>query len=375
MKKEINLKDIKRILIVNPFGIGDVLFTTPLIRNLRYYFPKSYIAYLCNKRTQYILENNPYIDEVFVFEKDEFRQLWRNSKIKFFKEISKFLKKLKKRNFDLCIDLSLNAQYGFFLKFLKIPYRVGFNFKNRGRFLTHPIPILGYENKHVVEFYLDVMRYLNLEPQDFYLELFLKEEDKKWAEDFLKDKAVKAPLIGICPAGGESWGKNRFMKYWAPEKFSELIERINKELRDATVILFSSKSERRQVLQILNLIDKKKVIDLSGRTSIGEFFSLISKLDLLITNDGGPLHVAVALGVRTISIFGPVDEKTYGPFPPDDTKHIVIKKDLSCRPCYRKFKIPICKYGRRCLNDIRPEEVFEAVKKLMRNEDKVLRFK
>ncbi len=367
MKEKIQLEKIKRILIVNPFGIGDVLFTTPLIRNLRHYFPKNYIAFLCNKRTQYILENNPYIDEVFVLEKDEFRDLWKKSKIKFVKDFLLFLRNLKKRNFDLCIDLSLNSQYGFFFKMLKIPYRVGFNFKNRGRFLTHPISINGYENKHVVEFYLDVMRNLGLEPLDYHLESFLKDEDKEWAENFAKSANFEDKIIiGICPGGGESWGKNRFMKYWAPEKFSELIDRITSEFKESMIILFSSKSERKQILQILNLVNKEKVIDLSGRTSIGEFFSLMSKLNLLITNDAGPLHVAVALNVPTVSIFGPVDEKTYGPYSCHSVPHLVIKKDFPCRPCYRRFKVSLCEYNKKCLNSIEVEEVFEAVKKIIK---------
>ena len=366
MKKApcINLEGVKRILVVNPFGIGDVLFSTPLIRNLRYFFPTNYIAYLCNKRTAYILENNPYIDEVFVFEKDDWRTLWGTSKIRFLKEFYSFLKRMKMRNFDLCIDLSLNSQYGFYLKNLKIPLRVGFNFKKRGRFLTHSIDIEGYEGKHIVEHYLDIIRFLNIEIKDTNLDFYLNLQDERWAQDFWrKEFSPDDVIVGVCPAGGESWGSQSSLKHWEVEKFASLIERINKELQ-AKIILFSSSKERRISNQIKYLLEDTPLVDLSGKTSLGQFAALIKKCNLFLSNDGGPIHIAVSLGVSTVSIFGPVDEKVYGPYPSSE-KHIVIKKDFPCRPCYKKFKLPSCPYFRRCLTSIGVNDVFGAVKELL----------
>ena len=87
----------------------------------------------------------------------------------------------------------------------------------------------------------------------------------------------------------------------------------------------------------------------------------------MLTNDGGPLHMAVALGVKTVSIFGPVDDKVYGSYPPSE-KHTVIKKDLPCRPCYYNFKIPVCEQDKYCLKGISADEVFNSVKNILNME-------
>jgi ADP-heptose:LPS heptosyltransferase len=100
-----------------------------------------------------------------------------------------------------------------------------------------------------------------------------------------------------------------------------------------------------------------------GRTSIGMFLSLASRCALIVTNDGGPLHMSVSLGVKTVSIFGPVDEKVYGPYPPSE-RHITVTADVPCRPCYRNFKYVKCD-SNRCLKEIRPEEVLAAAEKLL----------
>ncbi|GAG34740.1 unnamed protein product, partial [marine sediment metagenome] len=124
-----------RILIVNPFGIGDVLFSTPMISNLKIAHPESYIGYICNIRAKEALYNNPQINEIFVFEKDEYRNLWRQSKFKCIKKFITFYIKIKKKNFDLAIDLSLGHQYSLFLWLIGVRKRIGYNYRNRGRFL------------------------------------------------------------------------------------------------------------------------------------------------------------------------------------------------------------------------------------------------
>lgn len=106
---------MKKILIVNPFGIGDVLFSTPIIRALRRNLPGAFFGYLCNRRAYPVLETNSDINKIFIFEKDEFRVLWKKSKIKFFKEFFALLNSIRKARFDTVIDLSLSDRYSFFL--------------------------------------------------------------------------------------------------------------------------------------------------------------------------------------------------------------------------------------------------------------------
>ena len=132
------------ILIINPFGVGDVLFSTPLISNIKAQHPGCYIGYICNIRTKEILETNPDVAGIFVFERDEYRALWRHSKVNCVKKICAFWKEIKKRRFDIVIDLSLGKEYAFLCWLAGIKERRGFNYKGRGRFLTHKIRIKNF---------------------------------------------------------------------------------------------------------------------------------------------------------------------------------------------------------------------------------------
>jgi ADP-heptose:LPS heptosyltransferase len=104
---------------------------------------------------------------------------------------------------------------------------------------------------------------------------------------------------------------------------------------------------------------------LVGRTSLEELSAVINNLHILIANDGGPLHIAAALGKKTVSFFGPVDPKVYGPYPPDEKRHIVLRRNLECSPCYVDFHLLSCKRNRECLETIDIDSALDAVAKLL----------
>ena len=358
-------KDIKykRILIINPFGIGDVLFTTPIARAIKESFSNSYIGYVCNRRTKEILEDNPTVDILYVYEKDEYRVAYAKSKLKCFKKFIAFLKSIKNDKYDLVIDLSLGRPYNFFSWLIGIKKRVGFNYKKRGVFLTDKIDIDGYENKHVVEFYLDLLKFLNIDYESNRLEVYSLKKDIAWADKFLKTNTKNNTdlIIGIIPCGGASWGKDAHIKHWSEDKYAQLGKKIF-EYFGAILLIFGDKTERDICERIAKRIGHNAIC-IAGQTNLKQFVALLKRCKLAVTNDGGPLHLAVASGVRTVSIFGPVDERVYGPYPKIDD-HVVIKRDLSCRPCYQRFKMPYCD-NRKCLNEIKVDEVYKAVKELL----------
>lgn len=357
--------NFKRVLIINPFGIGDVLFTTPVIRTLRQSHPDIYIAYLSNIRTAKILEANPNVDKVFVFEKDYFRQLGRESKLKCLKEFNNLLNSIKKEKFDAAIDLSLGKHYSFFCWLIGIKKRVGFNYKNRGFFLTDKINIDGYQAKHVVEYYLDLFKFLNIDYKDDYLDLFIPEETKAWSERFLKEHDVDSrdTLVAVVPGGGASWGKDASIKQWSADKFATVADRLSNEYK-VKILVMGDLKDKETCLKVVSSA-KTAVIDCCGKTEILQSASLLGKCKLVIANDGGPLHLAVATGAKTVSIFGPVDDRVYGPYPRNNN-HMVIKASLPCQPCYQRFKLSPCEKDRQCLREISEGEVFEAAKELLR---------
>jgi ADP-heptose:LPS heptosyltransferase len=150
-------KHYKKILIVNTFGIGDVLFTTPLIDTIKKQCPQVRIGYVANRRTSEMLKNNPLIDHVFVYERDDFHETYQQSKILFLKKAWAFLKEIRSFNYEAVLDLSQNTSTGFFMALAGIDERIGFDYKGRGKFLTQRVPLKGYEGKHIVDFYRDLL--------------------------------------------------------------------------------------------------------------------------------------------------------------------------------------------------------------------------
>jgi lipopolysaccharide heptosyltransferase II len=361
------MKDIigfKRILIINPFGIGDVLFTTPILRAIKDGYPDVYMGYLCNRRTKEILEDNPCIDVLYIYEKDEYRTECKKSKIRCVKKFIAFLRSIKNDKYDLVIDLSLGRSYNFFSWLIGIKKRVGFNYKRRGRFLTQKIDIDGYSGKHVVDFYLDLLKFLNINYKSRQLEVFTARQDIEWADNLL-DKITSdrsSPIIiGLVPFGGASWGKSAYIKHWQEDKFIQLGKKISGDF-NAVLLVFGDHFEKNACDRIADKIGLEAV-SVAGQISLKQFVALLRRCRIVITNDGGPLHLAVAAGAKTVSIFGPVDERVYGPYPKTND-HIVIKHDLDCRPCYHKFKMSHCD-ERKCLDEIDVDKVYMAIKELL----------
>jgi len=355
-----------KILIINPFGIGDVLFTTPLISNIKYHDPQGFIGYLGNRRTAEFLDGYPKIDKVFVYERDEYHRLYKDSKRDFFIKFFQALAEIRRERFDVVLDLSLNGYAGFLMWLAGIKRRVGFHYKNRSLFLTTRIPLKGYEDRHVVEYYLSLLKELGMEIQMTRLEFPIKPEDSQWVDQLLHREGIgpQDVVIGLVPGGGASWGKDAVYKQWAPQKYAKLADKMIEKF-PAKIILLGDQNDSDLCRRIQGLI-KGFCVDCSGRTTLGQFAALLKRCLLNVVNDGGPLHVAVAAGAKTVSIFGPVDETVYGPYPPADTNqvHTVVKKNLACRPCYRRFRRAECDHI-SCLHSIAVEDVLEKVGEIL----------
>jgi lipopolysaccharide heptosyltransferase II len=355
-----------KLLIINPFGIGDVLFSFPLVEALKDSFPDSFIGYVCNRRASEIIKTNPSLNKVFIYEKDDYRAMWQQSKIRCVKEIVDFLKSIKDERFDIAIDLSLGYQYSLLLMLIGIKRRCGFNYRDRGIFLTDRINISGFNSKHVIEHYLDILTLLNIDPPRYRSQpkINVKAINIAWAEDFLKNNGYNGNsiLVGIIPGCGASWGLDADYRRWNADGFAKVCDFISKKY-GAKIILLGDINEIK-ICKYISDRTMNKPIMACGKTDLGNLLGLLSRCALVITNDGGPLHMAVGINVSTISIFGPVDEKIYGPYPEDSNDLIVSKNDISCRPCYKNFKYKKCD-DRTCLNSITPEDVIEKVEKIL----------
>jgi lipopolysaccharide heptosyltransferase II len=313
-----------------------------------------------------LLKNYSFLDKVFIFEKDEWRDALKKSKLAFLKKTVSFFREIKKEKYDVVFDLSLNSQYGFFLKMSGIKKRIGFNFKNRGRFLTDKIDITyGYSDKHVARYHLELLKFLNITPKDYKLDLVLSRESLQRVKEIFEKNNIceKDTLIAICPGSGDSWRDTAYFKRWPQENFLKLCEELKEGLK-VKILLFGSKAE----IDVCSYIEselKNDVINLCGKIDLEEFCTAISLCNLIVTNDGGPFHIAQALGKKAIVLFGPVDEKVYGAYPVTDNC-VVFAKHISCRPCYKSFRFSGCNIDKQCLRGISVDEVFLAAKTLLK---------
>lgn len=358
-----------RILVINPFGIGDVLFTTPVIKAIKESYPDSFIGFWCNERVADLIRTNPRINMIFPLSRGDIK------KKSFWKGLIGSLKlysALKKGKFNIALDYSLDHRYAGIAKLAGIKVRIGFNYKNRGRLLTHKLELSGYSDRHVVEYYLELLKFLKLEPKQPCLELFVSEDCRARVRSIFAESGIlpQDTVIGIAPGGGASWGKDAGRKHWPAVNFAQLINEIV-GIRNVKVLLLGDDSEK-TIAETIKGHLHHQVVDLTGKLKLEDLTGVIQSLDLLIANDGGPLHMAVALGRKTLSFFGPVDYKVYGPYPFDASRHTVLKKQLECMPCYRNFRLSDCDRNRECLEGIRVEEAFEAAETLLKDKIKGL---
>lgn len=352
-----------KILIFNPFGIGDVIFTMPLVRNLKGSIKDISLIYLCNKRVYPLLKYNKLFDDVLIFEKDEWREAANRSPVSFIKKAFSFMQAVRKEQFDIVFDLSMNAQYGFFLKMAGIKKRIGFNYRERGRSLTHKIDLPeGFKDKHVARYNLDLLKFIDITPKECEFELSLSADIIAKAKKTLELSGVKpgdVPIV-VCPGSGDSWGNTAYYKRWPTKHFLKLCDRLQKELK-ATILICGSAIENELCIYLHDNLAQKRV-NLCDKISLDEFAGIISLSKLVITNDGGPFHLAQALQRPSVAFFGPVDEKVYGAYP-DTANCEIMTSGVDCRPCYRAFKFPPCPYDKLCLRKITPKIAFEAAAK------------
>lgn len=356
----------KAFLVINPFGIGDVLFSTPLVRELKETFPAARIYYLCNAKTAPVIASNPCVNGVFVYERDEFVSEGKKSFLKGLKKYWDFISSIRAKKIDTCLDLSLNTPYGFFAWAAGIRLRCGLNFKNRGVFLNRKLDMPGFVSKHVADYYMDVLGLIGIEPRQRRMEVYPTARASAWADEFAVSGALsgKNLVVGIAPCGGAAFGKDAGIKRWPRGHFTELSNRLIGEF-GAVILMFAGPSEQKDVADIISGIKhKSRVLDLS-RLSLEETIAMTAKCGLFIANDTGPLRFADAMGKKIIALFGPVDEKIYGPYPFEEGRTVVLKKDMPCRPCYRNFRLAECANSKKCLSGITVDEVLNAVKTLL----------
>ena len=335
--------DFKRILVVRTDRIGDVLLSTPVIKALRENYPRAFIAMMVRPYAKEIIDGNPYLDEVILFDKEGKHRNWFRA--------FKFARNLNKRKFDAAIILHPANTAHLVVFHAGIPRRVGYDRKH-GFLLTDKLKhVKELGQKHEVEYNLDLVRYLGIEPKESRPFMPIKAESERWAEDlFKKERILKTErILAIHP------GASCPSKIWPNERFAEVADKLIEKYGFKVFVLAGPKDTALAQSVIKSM--RHAAINLGGKTSVSQMASLLKRCNLFISNDSGPVHVGSAVGAPTISIFGRA-QKGLGPkrWGPLGEKDRVLHKNVGCVECLAHN----CVKGFACLRAITVDDVIAA---------------
>lgn len=327
-----------KILIIQTAFIGDVILSTALIEKVTKVFPNSKIDFLLRKGNENILDNNPHLNNILIWNKNN----------KKYKELFKTLKKIRKRKYDYVFNLQRFFSSGFITVFSKAKRKYGFKKNPLSIFFTK-----SYE--HIIDPFIEiheVTRNATLlseftTPKICLPKLYPSEND------FEKTKIYKTKKY-ICIAPASIWFTKQFpIKKW--------IEFINKIEQDINVYLLGSKSDTVFCNQIILRTEKNNVINLSGRLSILESAALIKDAAMNYVNDSAPLHIASAMNANTSAIFcSTVPGFGFGPLA-DNSNIIEVKEKLKCRPCGIHGKKECPEKHFKCAMDIDVDKMVDVL--------------
>lgn len=343
-----DLKSAECILIFNVNWLGDVLFSTATIRNVRRNYPDSYIACVIPSRCYPILKGNSYLDEVIIFdEQDRHRGML---------EKLNFINLLRSKKFDTVFLLHRSFSRALICRLAGIRQRIGYDTKKRSFLLTKKIVMPKADSLHRIDFYLNVIEKAGLRLEDRYLDFIFTPEEDKYAGDFLNKNGVgKDDFLVLLNPGG-----NWMLKRWPKDYWAVLADKLIGEIK-AKVVITGSISDLPLASQIKAAMKEKPLVG-CGVFNIKQLAALAKRSDLFITADTGPMHIANAVGAKKIiAIFGPTDKEITGPYP--DTNVVILQKDVGCViPCYKVN----CR-DNRCMKAIIPDDVLMEVRKIRKS--------
>jgi len=334
----------KRILIVNVNWVGDVLFSTPFIRAVREANPDAHIACLLHPRCREMIEANPRLDEVIIYDEEGVhRSLFGKWAL---------IKELRKKKFDTVFLLHRSFTKALITYMAGIRERIGYPAKKRGIILTRVIEEPA-EEMHKVEYFLNIARSCGMGVKNVTYEFFVRDADRKFIGELLRNNGIsdKDIVVVVCPAG--NWPPKR----WPVENFARLCDELA-EKSGARIVLSAAEKDLKLVEDIKSVMAARPVIA-AGKTSLKQLGALLERANLVVANDTGPMHIASAVGTKTIALFGPTSPRLTGPYGKGPFR--IVSGNESCEvPCY-----DITCADNVCMSAIKVEDVLKESLELL----------
>ncbi len=334
--------DLDNILVIKLRYMGDVLLATPTLHALKAASPQGRLTVAVNRGTEEVLLGNPDVDELLVLDKGPLTTQWR------------FVSDVRQRQFDTVVDLTDGDRSAFLSWMSGAPVRIGFNEEHRWRGLCYtevirPMPGV----VHRIDRDLEALKPLGVPAQSNVPQLWLTREEENGADRLLDRFGIQRsqPIVVLQP-GARYW-----FKAWPPERFAELADRLTADY--GCQILIGGSQQDLGVARQIQEASKSTLVAMAGQATLKEFAAIVKRASLFVGNDSGAMHMAAALGVPLVALFGPSNPAEWGP---RGARTEVLYKGLDCRRCFH----PTCRRGEQsCMRLISVGEVFEAARKLL----------
>lgn len=339
--RALDTANTRKILVRATNWIGDAVMTTPALGAIRTAFPRAEIVLAANPVVSELMSPHPYCDRVIVYDKKGPHRgvmgLFRFSSI------------LAEEHFELAILLQNAIEAAIMARLAGIGKRAGYATDGRGLLLTHSVPVNRETLKlHHVRYYLNAMGKLGIETAGPELRLFCTEEELSRAGKVLNEGRWAA----INP--GAAYGS---AKRWYPDRFAAVADTLAFK-HGFKVLLVGGPGETPIGHEIEGAM-RSRPLNMIGKTTVREMMAFLSRMDLVVTNDSGPMHVAAAFDRPIVALFGSTDHTTTSPL---CSKYRIVRKEIECAPCFER-KCP--KEHHRCMSDIGVEDVLGAVESLL----------
>jgi heptosyltransferase-2 len=341
-----------KILIRGTNWVGDAIMALPALRAVRARFPEAKIAIVARPYIADLYRGKNICDELIAYDPKGVHAGLRGRE--------RLAQELRAQNFDVALLLQNAFDAAWLAWRARIPERIGYARDGRSLLLTRrvPAPKRGEILSHEQFYYLELLRrigWIDGLPQESYVRLDVLPDRARFAEESLLSAGVRKNVARIAIGAGASYGS---AKCWPPERFAEFVKRFRSHT-DAEVILFGTAAEQ-QVSDAIAAGINGRSISLVGKTSTADLPALLSRCQLFVGNDSGAMHVAAAVGLPVVAIFGPTDPHGTAPITPQCT---VVQEKPYCSPCFLRR----CPIDHRCMMRIAPETVDAAAHAWLRS--------
>jgi heptosyltransferase-2 len=332
-----------KILMRGPNWVGDAVLAIPAMKAVREKYPEAEITLLVRPWVAGVFTAAPFIDKV-----------WSEPRPAGIGDWLRISRNIRAQQFDLALLFPNSFESAAMMFLGRVPQRVGYATDGRSLLLTKSIRP-STEKRHQVHYYLDLAAAVSATTTHPSIEIQASAEEKSNARKLLASSGIAANRKYLVLNPGAAYGA---AKRWGEDRFAEAGDALAAEL-GTDVAIIGSETERSIAERIRDLM-RSRVVVLNGKTSLETLIGVIAESSLVLTNDSGPMHIAAALGVPTVAVFGATDHVATGPF---GARTTIVRESVDCSPCMLRE----CPIDHRCMTRVSADAVARAAKELIRH--------